>query len=210
MWIYRTLSIRVYRYVASFISYWQELERNRICMEKTNSNASVKFLPNAEVENLCGMPETVSIGCNSVIRGQLLVFAHGGKISIGEDCYLGEGSRIWSAESVTVGNRVLVSHNVNIHDTNSHSINCETRYQHILEIMSKGHPKKNNVDIVSQSIVIEDDVWIGFNSTVLKGVRIGRGAIIAAGAVVTKNVPEFSIVAGNPGKVVKKTEHVCN
>lgn len=52
-------------------------------------------------------------------------------------------------------------------------------------------------------VKIEDDVWVGFNATVLKGVTIGRGAIIGAGSVVTKDIPAYAIVVGNPGKVIK-------
>jgi maltose O-acetyltransferase len=53
-------------------------------------------------------------------------------------------------------------------------------------------------------VIIEDDVWIGARVIILKGVRVGRGAIIGAGAVVTKNVPPFSVVAGNPARVIRK------
>lgn len=56
---------------------------------------------------------------------------------------------------------------------------------------------------VSAPIVIEDDAWIGFKSVILKGVRIGRGAIVASAAVVTKDVDPWTIVAGNPAKVVE-------
>jgi acetyltransferase-like isoleucine patch superfamily enzyme len=55
-------------------------------------------------------------------------------------------------------------------------------------------------------VVIEEDVWIGTNCMVLKGVTIGRGAVIAAGAVVTKDVPPFTVAAGNPARVIKRIE----
>jgi len=62
-------------------------------------------------------------------------------------------------------------------------------------------------------IVIEDDVWIGANATILKGVRISRGSIVGSGAVVTKDVPPYSIVGGNPAKIIRSrlvasSEHV--
>jgi acetyltransferase-like isoleucine patch superfamily enzyme len=67
---------------------------------------------------------------------------------------------------------------------------------------SIGHPKEiTNVD--SAPIIIEDHVWISFNSIILKGVTIGKGAIIAAGSVVTKDVAPFTLVAGNPAKLIK-------
>ena len=54
--------------------------------------------------------------------------------------------------------------------------------------------------------VIEDNVWIGINSTILPGVRIGYGAIVGAGSVVTKDVPAMTIVAGNPARIIKEIE----
>ena len=62
----------------------------------------------------------------------------------------------------------------------------------------------------SQKVVIEDDVWIGARVTILPGLTIGRGSIIGASAVVTKDVPEYSIVAGNPAKVVKMRKRVMD
>ncbi|RYE17040.1 MAG: acyltransferase, partial [Sphingobacteriales bacterium] len=60
-------------------------------------------------------------------------------------------------------------------------------------------------------IIIEDDCWIGTNSVVLAGVTVGRGSVIAAGSVVTKDVPPYSVVAGVPAKIIKKRkEEVLN
>lgn len=66
---------------------------------------------------------------------------------------------------------------------------------------------ENNKEVINdgaKSVVIEDDVWVGLNAIVLPGVTIGRGAIVGAGSVVTKNVPPYSIVAGSPAKIIKK------
>ncbi len=179
-------------------------ERRNAFEKHSLMDESVKILANATIDNLAKNSNLISIDKNSVIRGQLLVFPHGGKIQIGNDCYVGEGTCIWSSDSIKIGDRVFISHNVNVHDTNSHSIDPVLRYQHFIAIMSSGHPTVNNFDIESKPVVIEDDVWIGFNSTVLKGVKIGKGSIIAACSVVTKDIPERVIVAGNPSKIVKK------
>ncbi|MCG9891871.1 MAG: acyltransferase [Thermosynechococcaceae cyanobacterium MS004] len=168
-----------------------------------NIDSSVKILPNAVVSNHSQCPNLINVGKNSVLRGELLVFAHAGKISIGDSCYVGEGTRIWSSDSIDIGNRVYISHNVNIHDTNSHSIDPYLRSQHFSAIMTTGHPKENIFDIKGSPVLIEDDVWIGFNSTILKGVTIGSGSIIAACSVVTKDVPSNVLVAGNPAKIIK-------
>jgi maltose O-acetyltransferase len=181
-----------------------ENQRYKNFLTHTTIHSSVVILPNATVSNLSQQPNLITIGKNSVIRGELLIYSHSGKISVGESCYVGDGSRIWSSESVNIGNRVLISHNVNIHDTDSHSINTELRSQHFYAIMSTGHPKENIFDIKASPVVIDDDVWIGFNSTILKGVKIGKGSIIAACSVVTKDVPPNVIVAGNPAKVIRE------
>jgi acetyltransferase-like isoleucine patch superfamily enzyme len=61
------------------------------------------------------------------------------------------------------------------------------------------------VDVISKGdIIIEDDVWIGVNAVILGDVKIGRGAVVGAGSIVTKNIPPYAIVAGNPAKVIKQ------
>ena len=62
-------------------------------------------------------------------------------------------------------------------------------------------------EISKAPIIIEDDVWISFNATILKGVTIGKGAVIAANAVVTKDVEPYTVVAGNPAVLIKKIEN---
>lgn len=151
----------------------------------------VRFLPSARVLNIGNRREAITIGANSVIAGELLTFRHGGAIKIGDWCYVGEGSRIWSAECIVIGNRVLIAHNVNIHDSNSHPLDAPERHRHFREIAQRGHPQKIE-NILSSQVIIEDDVWIGFNVIILKGVTIGRGSVIGAGSIVTKDLPPFS------------------
>lgn len=159
------------------------------------------LLPSSRVENFLRHADAIVIGSNARIAGELLVFAHGGRIQIGDDCFVGEGTRIWSANSVTIGHRVLISHGVNIHDTNSHSISAASRRAHMAAIRLIGHPP-NLSDVVDSPVVVEDDVWIGFNAIVLKGVRIGRGSIIGAASLVSRDVPPYSIMVGNPSRCV--------
>jgi acetyltransferase-like isoleucine patch superfamily enzyme len=161
--------------------------------------------PASRIENNRQNPSAITIGAGSQILSQLLVMGHGGNIRIGEYCFLGEHSRIWSADSITIGDRVLVSHNVNIHDHNAHSLSASNRSLHFAQIFSTGHPKTLE-DVSSAPIVIEDDAWIGFGSTILKGVTIGKGAIVGAATVVTKDVPAYAIVVGNPARVVGRAK----
>jgi acetyltransferase-like isoleucine patch superfamily enzyme len=161
----------------------------------------VRLYPESRIENHRRDPTAIVIGAGSHIQGQLRVFGHGGKICIGESCFIGEDSRIRSAASITVGNRVQISHAVNVQDSNSHSLSAASRHLHYKQILSSGHPSTLE-DVPCSPITIEDDVWIGFGATLLKGVRIGKGAIIGAASVVTKDVPAYTIVVGNPARVV--------
>lgn len=160
-----------------------------------------KIYPEARIINILKNKSAISIGNSSHIQGELLIFAHGGSIRIGNECYIGVGTRIWSGQSVTIGNRVLISHGVNIFDNQTHSLSASERNQHFRKIFSTGHPTE--ISLGERPVVIEDDVWIACMSIILRGVHIGRGAIIAAGSVVTKDVPAWSVVAGNPARVVK-------
>lgn len=114
-------------------------------------------------------------------------------------------SKIWSGESIKIGNNVLISHNVNIIDSNSHELNYLERADGYVNLITKGHPKEKG-SIKTKPIVIEDYAWINFNSIILKGVTVGKGAIIAAGSVVTNDVPPFTLVAGNPAVIIKKIQ----
>jgi acetyltransferase-like isoleucine patch superfamily enzyme len=171
------------------------------CLEHVTIGTKSKFYPESKVYN-SQLKENIVIGRNTHIRGQLLVFKYGGNIKIGSDCYVGDGSRIWSGESVTIGNNVLISHNVSIVDTNAHEINHFERSERYKELIKNG-PWEHKGSITTSPVIINDYVWISFGVIVLKGVTIGEGSIIAAGAVVTKDVAPFTMVAGNPAVVVK-------
>lgn len=160
-----------------------------------------RLMRTARIRNIRGDIDCIAVGANSIIRGELLTFAHGGKIEIGSWCYVGEGSRIWSASVVEIGDRVLIAHGVNIFDNLTHPINSTERHRQIQEMFTKGHPRK--LDLDERPVKIDDDAWIGAGAFVMRGVKIGARAIVAAGSVVTKDVAADLIVAGNPALVVK-------
>ena len=156
---------------------------------------AARFLASGSVLNIANRPERISVGTGSIIAGQLLLFRHGGMIRIGEWCYVGEGSRIWSASETSIGDRVLISHNVNVHDCDSHPLNAVARHRQFKAIAVSGHPAEGD-DVESKPIVIEDDVWIGFNAIILKGSRVGARSVIAAGSVVTGTIAPDSLYIG--------------
>lgn len=115
-------------------------------------------------------------------------------IELGDYVAIGPGaSFIASESSITIGNKVMFGPGVTIRGGN-HNTSVIGKYMYDVR------EKRPEDDV---PVVIEDDVWVGTNVTILKGVRVGRGSIIAAGAVVNKNVPPYSIVAGVPAKVIK-------
>jgi acetyltransferase-like isoleucine patch superfamily enzyme len=130
-----------------------------------------------------------------------VVYPFGGQIIIGDYSSLGDNSRIVSGQKITIGSRVMIAHNVNIFDNNSHPKDASLRHKDFIANYSSG---MKEYDLQSKEIVIEDDVWIGFNTTILKGVRIGRGAIIGAGALVTSDVEGWSVNIGNPLRCIEK------
>lgn len=161
------------------------------------------FYHDSAVKNMQGNPAKIMIGDGTHIRGELLLFAYGGEIRIGKDCYIGDHTRIWSGESVKIGNNVFLSHNVNIMDTDSHEIDAAERASSYEQHLKTGvTADKGNVK--TSPIIIEDHVWVGFNAIILKGVKIEEGAIVAAGSVITKDVPAYTLVAGNPAGIIKK------
>lgn len=158
--------------------------------------------PCASIINNLGRRDAVTIGDHTHIKGELLTFAHGGRITIGSYCFVGEHSRLWSAVSLSVGDRVLISHNVNIFDSDTHPLDPSARHEQFKAIIKSGHPA--NIDLREKPVVISDDVLIGCMSIVLAGVTIGEAAVVGAGSVVTKDVPPWTVVAGNPARIIKE------
>ncbi|MEO6520456.1 MAG: acyltransferase [Mucilaginibacter sp.] len=178
------------------VEYDTQLRQQAIC-EK-----DVVFNLNTTINNLQGNPKAIQVGSKSILECELHVYAFDGKIKIGEKCYIGPNSKIRSAESITIGNNVLVAHNVNIIDTNAHEIDSEERVMGYDMFLNNGS-FANKRTVLTAPIVIKDKAWINFNAIILKGVTIGEGAVVAAGAVVTKDVPPYAVVGGNPATIIK-------
>ena len=157
----------------------------------------------AIIQNSVNDKSKIIIGDNCHIRGYLLVMKHGGSITIGNYSHVGPQTKIWSAASIKIGNRVLISYNVNIHDNISHPLDSLERHKDFVHIRTIGF--QDNINLSEKEIVIEDDVWIGFNSTILKGVTIGKGAIIGANTLILKDVPPYAVVVGNPARIIRYT-----
>ena len=162
-----------------------------------------KFYFGSSLINLANDKTRIVIGENCHIYGNLTIMNQGGEIQIGNNCSVGENSRIVSLNKIKIGNRVMIAHNVNILDNNSHPIDSNERHK---DFLNNYLENEIALEIDNKEIIIEDDVWIGFNSIILKGVKIGRGAIIGAGSIVTKDVEPWTLNVGNPIRVVKKLQ----
>jgi acetyltransferase-like isoleucine patch superfamily enzyme len=149
--------------------------------------------------------EQITISDHCQIMGEILALNSTARCTIGHHCSLGRDSRIWTKESVTIGNFVLIAHLVDIHDNNSHSLDWRERREDARDVFERNRAP-DTTKVASAPIVIEDDVWIGAKSTIMKGVRIGRGAVVAAASVVLNDVPPFTLVGGNPAREIKRLE----
>ncbi|GIB45616.1 acyltransferase [Vibrio cholerae] len=155
----------------------------------------------------------VEIGENNILACALIFESDAGFIKIGNNTFINGSTKIISRSSVEIGNYVTIAWNVTIYDHDSHSLNHFERRKDIEQQLLQIRAGKNfikNKDwstVSSKPIKICDDAWIGMNAIILKGVTIGKGAVVAANSVVTKNVPDFTVVAGNPAQIVKRIEY---
>lgn len=118
------------------------------------------------------------------------------EITIGDNFILGDYSHIAATNRITIGDNVLTGKNILIVD-NAHGVSD----RRMLDIAPAQRPVSSK-----GPVVIEDNVWIGGNACIMPGVRIGKGSIVGAGSVVTKDVPPYSVVAGNPARIIKRME----
>lgn len=145
-------------------------------------------------------PSDIIIESNARIHG-ILISNNGGKIRIGKFVHIAPNAKIACVNSISIGAYTGIGSFVTIVDNNYHPVNPYDRK--IMRQTSEGSDKRSWVHSDSKPIVIGENVWVGEYARILKGVTIGENSIVAANTVVTKDVPPNSIVAGNPGKVVK-------
>lgn len=125
----------------------------------------------------------------SIISSNVRI-AHPKNIFIGENSYMNGGYLQASRKArIFIGSNCLISYNVHIR-TDVHNFIKKDEL-----ILRQGHKEMD--------IIIGDDVWIGFGSQIMAGISIGKGAVVAAGSICTKNVPEYAVVAGVPAKIIK-------
>lgn len=151
----------------------------------------------------------LTIGVNCIVNGIFIFESTSGKVKIGNHTYIGGGTFICHS-SIEIGDNVTFAWGGTIYDHDSHSLDYMKRRQDIDDELDDLRNCRNMIlnkdwsDVNSRPIKICNDAWIGMNVIILKGVTVGEGAIVGAGSVVTKDVPAWTVVAGNPAKVVKE------
>lgn len=137
--------------------------------------------------------KNVGVGDNTFFGPvtEYMGIAYNPKIVIGEGTWVGKNCSIAAIHRVEIGKNVLFAGHVHITD-HSHGYEDISKPMNVQPLISKG------------PVVIEDDCWLGFSCEILSGVHIGKHCVVAARAVVTKDVPAYSVVAGNPARIIKK------
>lgn len=146
----------------------------------------------------CG-GNAIRIGVDCIVNCRIDFDGTRGRVEIGDRCYLGK-SQLVCHTGIRIGNDVIMSWGVTVVDHDSHALDWAHRSADVANWM-RGTKDWNHVTIAP--VRIEDRVWIGLGATILKGVHIGEGAVVGAQAVVTRDVPPFTVVAGNPARAVK-------
>lgn len=141
----------------------------------------------------------LNIDSDSLIPGRIVFEKEQATVSIGQRVFM--NGTLVSASKIIIGDDVMVSWGVTIVDHNSHSTSFSKRKSDVLE-WKEGRKDWSFVKILP--IHIKNKVWIGFNSIILRGVTIGEGSVVGAGSVITKDVPAWTIVAGNPARVIRE------
>lgn len=169
-------------------------------------SAQFRFdVPRKSQEKCVFIGKDCMIGCNFIFES-----SDGGKISIGERTWINSATNLISRKAITIGNDVTIAWSCWVYDHDSHSLDWEERRTDILMQLEDYRNTGNVVlnkrwDVVpAKEIIIEDKVWIGFDVVILKGVRIGEGAIVGARSVVRRDVAPWTVVAGNPAVEIKK------
>jgi acetyltransferase-like isoleucine patch superfamily enzyme len=147
-------------------------------------------------------PVGLRVGSHVTLWRTSLAADENAVIEIGDYCYLANASLVCS-ERISIGSHVMIAGGVTIADSDFHPIGPAGRVADTIALSARGDRSRRPA-IGVRPVVIEDGVWIGWNATILKGVRVGMGAVVAPGALVNRDVPAGAQVAGNPARPVEE------
>jgi len=175
-----------------FIKQKKNLREVNSCGQNTD------IVGNVDKRKLGGQ---IHIGRDCLIEGSLVTETSESQIMIGNNVYVGGGSLIDCVRSVVIEDDVLISYGCVLADSDNHSIKFSIRKKDLADWKKGEHDWDTTI---SKPVKIAKGAWIGMRAIVLKGVTIGEGAVVGAGSVVSKDVPPYTIVAGNPAKIIRE------
>jgi acetyltransferase-like isoleucine patch superfamily enzyme len=146
------------------------------------------------------LPAGLKVGSHVTLWRTSLAAEEGGMIEIGDYSYIANASLV-SSKKITIGSRVFIAGGVTVVDSDFHPIDPLKRLLDIIALSPLGD-RSNRPPVDAAEVIIEDDVWIGVNATILKGITIGKGAVVEAGSLVVNNVLPGQRVSGNPARPI--------
>ena len=197
---------RLSRWLDRFL-HWQVSRRYP---SQVQIGPSTHLLPRFRINFMANRQDRayVRIGEGGCVGARLLFESDQGEITIGDGCYISSRVSLVSRNSIRIGNHVALAWGATVYDHDSQSLDPVRRREAYASFNRHFRDRTTYdeidwSDVRSAPIVIEDDAWIGFEAVILKGVTIGRASIVGARSVVTQDVPPYTVVAGNPARVVK-------
>lgn len=143
----------------------------------------------------------IAIGNNCFVQGTLVTETPGAVVELGNNVFVGADTLIAAATGIVVEDDVLISYQCLITDADNHNLRYSLRKNDLQEWLAGRH----NWDRVAKAPVrVCKGAWLGARTIVVKGVTIGEGAVCGTGSVVTKDVPPYTVVAGNPARVIRE------
>jgi acetyltransferase-like isoleucine patch superfamily enzyme len=165
-------------------------------LQQVGANSEVR----GSVDRFLGGRGRLIVGENSVVRGSIILELDTSEVRIGNNSLVNLGTIVDCVESITIEDDVMIAYLCILADSDGHS----TRLSQRLQDLQLGRANRYEFTHAKRApIRVCRGAWIGAHAIILKGVRVGCGSVVAAGAVVTKDVPDWTIVAGNPARVVK-------
>jgi maltose O-acetyltransferase len=158
---------------------WHKIQQKLSLLSSSNSDMTIRSWFYEHSFNICK-------GKCYILPGVIICYPY--RLNLGFNVFINRGTYITARAEITIGDNVMIGPNVVI-NSGMHKYKQRDKL-----IRDQGHKL--------ESIIIGNDVWIGANAVIMPGVEIGDGAVIGAGAIVTKSIPEYAIVVGVPAKVI--------
>ncbi len=157
----------------------------------------------AALWRVSGHSGALEIGSESLFSAHVVFEKPGALLVVGDRSFVGGKSMFSICESLTIGSDVMISWGCTIADHDSHSLDFRHRADDVVNWLEG---RKDWTHVRKAPVVVGNKVWIGFNCSLLRGISVGEGAVIAANSNVTRDVPPWTLVAGNPARVIRQLD----